>query len=387
MFKRTTLLASALFALTAMCSPAVAQDKDIVDTAGGAGSFKTLAAALQAADLVGALKSEGPFTVFAPTDEAFAKLPKGTVETLLKPENKDQLVAVLTYHVTKGIVPAAKVVKLKGAKTLNGQRVDIVVANGKVRVDDANVVKTDINCSNGVIHVIDSVILPASDNIPATAVKAGNFGTLVAAAKAAGLVEALSGEGPFTVFAPTDEAFAKLPAGTVESLLKPENKAKLAAILKYHVVKGRVYSTDALVAGKANTLQGDSISIGMNGKAVMVNRAKLIATDIDASNGVIHVINSVILPPVKQSAVHPRKMIEEAINQGAPLYNAGHPSECAEIYKTAAKQILAMENHGMCASTAHTLETALQMSKRTNRPKTQAWTMRRALDVAYSNVR
>ncbi|QDU47473.1 Immunogenic protein MPT70 precursor [Symmachiella dynata] len=387
MLKRTTMLASALFAVTVICSPAVGQEKDIVDTAVGAGSFKTLAAALQAADLVEALKSEGPFTVFAPTDEAFSKLPKGTVETLLKPENKDQLVSILTYHVTKGIVPAAKVVELKGAKTLNGQQVDIAVADGNVKVDDANVVKTDIRCSNGIIHVIDQVILPATDDIPTTAVKAGNFSTLVAAAKAAGLVEALSSAGPLTVFAPTDEAFAKLPAGTVESLLKPENKAKLAAILKYHVVKGRVYSADALAAGKANTLQGDALSIAMHGQAAMVNEAKLIATDIDASNGVIHVIDSVLLPPAKQSAVHPRKMIERAIGQGAPLYNSGHASECAQVYMKTAKQILAMENHGMCASSAHRLETAVSMAERTNCSQTQAWTMRRALDDVYSQVR
>jgi transforming growth factor-beta-induced protein len=383
--KWTGTLASVVLAFYATCSPAVG--KDIVDTAVEAGSFKTLAAALQAADLVGALKGEGPFTVFAPTDEAFAKLPAGTVETLLRPENKQMLVDVLTYHVVPGNVPAAKVVKLNGAKSLNGQQVDIKVKDGKVSVDGANVVKTDIACTNGVIHVIDRVILPASDNIPTTAVKAGTFKTLVTAVKAAGLAEALSGKGPFTVFAPTDEAFAKLPDGTVETLLKPENVNKLAAILKYHVVQGRVYSTDALAAGKANTLQGDSVTIAMNGSAAMVNGAKLIATDLDASNGVIHVIDSVILPPEKQSAVHPRKMIELAIGEGVPLYNAGHADDCARVYMTTAKNILAMENHGMCSSTAHTLQTALNTSEHTTCSQTQAWTMRRALDVAYNNVR
>jgi len=138
----------------------LAEKKDIVDTAVGAKSFTTLVAAVKAAGLVETLKSEGPFTVFAPTDEAFAKLPEGTVESLLKPENKDKLVAVLTYHVVPGKVMAADVVKLKNAKTVQGGEVDIVVADGKVKVDNANVVKTDIECSNGVIHVIDAVILP-----------------------------------------------------------------------------------------------------------------------------------------------------------------------------------------------------------------------------------
>jgi len=137
-----------------------AASQDIVDTAVAAGSFKTLAAALQAAGLVDTLKSKGPFTVFAPTDEAFAKLPAGTVEDLLKPENKAKLVAILTYHVVPGKVLASQVTKMNSAKTVNGESLTISVNNGSVMVDNAKVVKTDILCSNGVIHVIDTVLLP-----------------------------------------------------------------------------------------------------------------------------------------------------------------------------------------------------------------------------------
>ena len=137
-----------------------AQPKDIVDTAIGAGSFNTLVAAVKAAGLVETLKGAGPFTVFAPTDEAFAKLPAGTVESLLKPENKDQLVAVLTYHVVPGKVMAADVVKLTEAPTVQGSKAKVKVVDGAVMIDGAKVVKTDIVTSNGVIHVIDAVILP-----------------------------------------------------------------------------------------------------------------------------------------------------------------------------------------------------------------------------------
>ncbi len=136
-----------------------AAEKDIVDTAVAAGSFKTLAAALQAAGLIDALKGEGPFTVFAPTDEAFAKLPPGTVETLLKPENRAKLVAILKYHVVAGKVTADQVVKLTEATTLQGQKVAIAVDDG-VKVNGAKVVKADVLTSNGVIHVIDAVLLP-----------------------------------------------------------------------------------------------------------------------------------------------------------------------------------------------------------------------------------
>ena len=153
-------------AMLAICTVATATpkknsaDKDIVDTAVAAGSFQTLAKALQAADLEDTLKGPGPFTVFAPTDEAFAKLPAGTLEDLLKPENKDKLRAILTYHVVAGKVPSAKVVTLSSARTVNGQEVKITAMGGNVMVNNAHVVKADIPASNGVIHVIDTVILP-----------------------------------------------------------------------------------------------------------------------------------------------------------------------------------------------------------------------------------
>lgn len=284
---------------------------DIVDTAVGAGQFNTLVAAVKAAELVDTLKGEGPFTVFAPTDEAFAAIPKKNLEALLKPGAKDQLTGILLYHVVPGKVTAEQVVKLNGATTAQGQRVDIAVADDKVMVDKATIVKTDIVCDNGVIHVIDAVILPESRNIPEVSTAAKSFGTLLAAAKAAGLVDALSGDDALTVFAPTDEAFAKLPEGTVANLLKPENKEQLKAILTYHVVPGRVYSTDAVEAGTAKTLQGGSVNIVVDGDAAMVNDAKLLKTDIDASNGVIHVIDKVLLPKdAGQSSTKPASDIQ-----------------------------------------------------------------------------
>jgi uncharacterized surface protein with fasciclin (FAS1) repeats len=155
------LVAAATMAVSLAAGTARAADQDIVDTAVAAGEFKTLAAALTAAGLVDTLKGAGPFTVFAPTDAAFAALPAGTVEKLLKPENKDQLTAVLTYHVVSGKVMAADVVKLSEAKTVNGAALKIAVTGEKVKLNDtATVAKADISASNGVIHVIDTVLLP-----------------------------------------------------------------------------------------------------------------------------------------------------------------------------------------------------------------------------------
>lgn len=302
-------LSSILLAVTPTpVATAPTADKTIVETAVAAGSFTTLATALEAADLVGALSGEGPFTVFAPTDEAFAKLPAGTVAELIKPENKAKLQAILLYHVTPGSVPAKSVVELPRVETLNGQSATIEVAEQGVLLDGAKVIKTDIRCSNGIIHVIDTVLLPNTNDIVATAKGAGSFGTLLAAAQAAGIAEALMGDGPFTVFAPTDEAFAALPAGTVESLLEPGNKDKLAAILKYHVVPGRVFGDQALKAGSAETLQGQDVEFTKTDAGISVNGANVVESDIQATNGVIHVIDAVILPPARpgsDSAVKP----------------------------------------------------------------------------------
>ena len=281
-----------------------AQPMDIVDTAVADGRFKTLAAALGAAGLVDTLKGAGPFTVFAPTDDAFAKLPAGTVDELLKPENKQKLSDILLYHVVSGKVMAADVVKLTSAATVLGKDVTVKVDMGNVYINDAKVIITDIATSNGVIHVIDSVLLPpaegamAAKDIVDTAVADGRFKTLAAALGAAGLVDTLKGAGPFTVFAPTDDAFAKLPAGTLDDLLKPENKKKLSDILLYHVVSGKVMAADVVKLTSAATVLGKDVTITVkDGKVFLNNTVQVIITDIVTSNGVIHVIDAVLLPP------------------------------------------------------------------------------------------
>jgi len=357
------------------------QAADIVDTAVGAGSFNTLVAAAKAAGLVETLKGDGPLTVFAPTDEAFAKLPAGTVETLLKPENKAKLASILTYHVVAGKVLAADVVKLSGAKTVQGQQVDIKVEGSTVMVDGATVTAVDILCDNGVIHGIDSVILPSDSTIVETAVSAGSFKTLVAAVKAAGLAETLSGDGPFTVFAPTDAAFAKLPAGTVESLLKPENKQKLIDILTYHVVAGRVYSGDAVAAKSANTLQGSPITVTVSDSGAKINEAKLVSTDLDASNGVIHVIDSVLMPPPKVADA--RKVLRDAITQGSVLYNAGYHGQCASLYHATMEGLMSAD---FDASIRQQMTSVIHTANTQTCPSTRAWTLRRGMDQAYAQM-
>jgi transforming growth factor-beta-induced protein len=265
---------------------------DLVDTAVSAGKFSTLVAAVKAAGLVDTLKGEGPFTVFAPSDEAFAKLPAGTVEGLLA--DKEALTSVLTYHVVAGALKAADVAGSTWLPTVNGQSLFVSVAGDEVRVDGARVVATDVMAKNGVIHVIDTVVLPRKD-IVGVAAEAGVFKTLLAAAEAAGLVETLKGAGPFTVFAPTDEAFAKLPAGTVEGLLA--DTAKLKALLLHHVVAGRVLAPAKTGAGKMSALDGNPITVSRSDYGtVRVDEATVVKADVLAGNGVVHVIDTVLLP-------------------------------------------------------------------------------------------
>ena len=278
----------------------------IAEIAAGDPNFSTLVAALDAAGLVETLAGEGNFTVFAPTNDAFAALPEGTVEALLEDPQGD-LTQILLYHVVDGVARAADVVNLTEATTLNGAPIAIAVVDGGVRLNESvNVVTTDIEATNGVIHVIDAVLLPPAaedaEALPSIAeIAAGdpNFSTLVAALDAAGLVETLAGEGDFTVFAPTNDAFAALPEGTVETLLA-DPSGNLTQILLYHVLGVRAGAADVVNLTSAETLQGSEISIAVVDDGVVLNDVvRVITTDIMASNGVIHVIDAVLLPPAE----------------------------------------------------------------------------------------
>ena len=318
MRKMIALMVTVFLVLT-LAVPTMAQEQDIVDVAVGNGSFTTLVAAVQQAELVDALKGEGPFTVFAPTDDAFAALLTEleiSAEDLLANEDLSQ---ILLYHVVAGEFNAAAVIELVGdaeyvlVDTLAGIPVKVSVDMGNVYINDAMVAAADVEASNGVIHVVDSVILPPMDTITdivveaASAEEGAEFTVLLAAVSAANLAETLAGEGPFTVFAPTDAAFAAaleaLGVTAEELLANPD----LAAILTYHVVGGEaaLYSDDVAAAlaeaGEAGlqveTVNGASFTVTADEEGIYVDGAQIIITDILASNGVIHVIDAVILPP------------------------------------------------------------------------------------------
>ena len=281
-----------------LVSPVVMADEneDIPTNAQNTGVHDSLVAALSHAGLVSALQGEGPFTVFAPTDDAFAAagIDLSTFDT---DEENATLVDILTYHVYSGSVESSQVTDGMTATMLNGDDATFTVTNESVMIGDATVTTADVMASNGIIHVIDKVLMPPEDlvDIPTVAQGTGIHDSLVAAVIQAELLSTLQGEGPFTVFAPTDDAFAEAGIDLV-ALDNEEGKATLTDILLYHVVSGAVPSsavTDGLVAAAVN---GDDLTFTV-GEGVMVNDANVILADVPASNGIIHVIDKVLMPP------------------------------------------------------------------------------------------
>lgn len=280
---------------------------DIVDIAVNGESFGILVAALQEAELVTALQGEGPFTVFAPTDKAFVKLLRDLDISSIDLLNHPQLADVLLYHVVSGKVMSTDLVDGMMAPTLQGESI-MVDLNSGVKIDMSTVIAADIEATNGVIHVIDTVLVPdgfsldqpMEDDMPKMSIveiAAGNddFSMLVSLLQKAELVEALQGEGPFTVFAPTNQAFEDLLQALDISEAELMAQPDLQKVLLYHVVSGKVMSTDLSNGMSAPTLEGSNIMVDLS-DGVKINMSPVILADIEATNGVIHVIDSVLVP-------------------------------------------------------------------------------------------
>ena len=291
------------FLLSILSLTSFAQIPTVVDVIVNSADHDTLEAAVVAAGLADDLSGTGPFTVFAPTDAAFANLPAGTIEALLS-DPTGSLTNILLYHVVGSQALSTDLSDGQIIATLQGQTVEVTINADGVFINDAQVTVADITATNGVVHVIDAVLLPPAPQPTTTVVdvivNSDVHNTLEAAVVAAGLVETLSGTGPFTVFAPTDAAFAALPAGTVEALL--ENIGELQNILLYHVASGSVLSTDLTNGQEIPTLTFfPPLVVTIDNNGVMINNAMVTVADIMADNGVIHVIDAVLLPQITNS--------------------------------------------------------------------------------------
>ncbi|TCO09383.1 fasciclin domain-containing protein [Natronoflexus pectinivorans] len=266
----------------------------VVDIVVGSDVHTTLATAVSAAGLVETLQGEGPFTVFAPTDAAFAALPDGLLDDLLA-DPEGVLTNILLYHVAGGKVFSDDLSDGMIVTTVQGQRATITINDDGVFINDAHVVLADLEADNGVVHVIDAVITPGPATVVDIVVGSDVHTTLATAVTAAGLVETLQGEGPFTVFAPTDAAFAALPDGLLDDLLADPEGA-LTNILLYHVAGGKVFSDDLSDGMIVTTVQGQRATITINDDGVFINDAHVVLADLEADNGVVHVIDAVITP-------------------------------------------------------------------------------------------
>jgi uncharacterized surface protein with fasciclin (FAS1) repeats len=286
MKKLLSLIASSIISIAA-------NSQTVVDIIVNSPVHTTLEAAVIAANLQGTLSGPGPFTVFAPTDDAFAALPAGTVEALLA--DIPALTNILTYHAVGATALSTSLTNGQLVTTLQGQKVTVTINNGNVFINNAQVTVADIVATNGVVHVIDAVLLPPTGTVVDVVVNSPDHTTLEAAVIAAGLAGTLSGTGPFTIFAPTDAAFAALPAGTVEALLA--DIPALTNILTYHAVAGSAFSAGLNNGQMVTTVQGQKVTVTINNGNVFINNAQVTVADIVATNGVVHVIDAVLLPP------------------------------------------------------------------------------------------
>lgn len=275
--------------------------KDIVDTASATASLSTLVSAVQAAGLAETLKGTGPFTVFAPTNDAFGKLPSAITAQLVTAPYKTELGLILKYHVLSGAVPSSELAGTTAMPTtVQGGMLSIDGTGGGVKVNGSvNVTMPDVQASNGIVHVVDGVLLPTIvDTAKGYDDGTTKFATLVGALTKAELAATLAGPGPYTVFAPSDAAFAKLPAGTLDSLTKEQ----LADILKAHVVSGAPAYSASLTTGAVTTLNGPvNVNVTASGVTVQAQGsaappANVVLADLPTSNGVVHVIDTVLLP-------------------------------------------------------------------------------------------
>ena len=367
----------------------------IMDLVAADARFKTLAAAVNAAGLGEVLSGAGPFTVFAPTDAAFESLPEGTVEALITEEGKTSLISILKNHVVSGRADLSSALGAGSISNLENNTLKVTFSEGSVRVNDAVLRQADVSTSNGIVHIIDSVLVPTKEgptSILETANKAGSFKTLLAAVETAGLEDYLESGESVTIFAPTDAAFNKLPAGTVEQLLKPENRKKLETVLINHALQGSVGAGTALSQGTAETLGNQTLTFKIQEGRFQVNGITIDTVDLVCSNGIIHVVDEVILfeenedragLKINDQSVTPQASIIAAIQQGVPLYNQGNARACADVYRDCIKSLAMRTDLNDVIKTS--LNRSLKMSESKSADES-AWIYRYALDKTYSTL-
>lgn len=356
----------------------------------------TLLALVKAAGLE--LAADQRYTIFAPTNEAFAKLPAEKVKFLTSPEGKRTLQTVLKHHVLAMPLDSASLLGRRSVQSLAGQ--SIGVDADALTVGGARIVAADVAFAGGLVHVVDAVIVPELRSLAELLAVQPNLSTLRTAVEAAGLGAQLGAEnpGPWTVFAPSNEAFAALPAGALEALLA--NREQLRAVLAAHVVPSAVRRQEMLAQGSVRTLSGQSsVHFALAKGAVTASGAQILVADLQGVNGVVHVIDRVLLPeataevakvdvatPAPADAAAVIMVLDLAVARGVPLFNAGERAACAAVYEVALRSVAALGQQALPPRAAATLKSALDEASGQQDAGERAWIYRRAIDKVYATL-
>ena len=371
---------------------------DLVSVATSAGLTTLL-------ELVSAAKLKLPksqVTIFAPTNEAFAAIPKDTLAKLLLPESRETLRQILTFHIVPGKLSSDSVLNARSLPTLCGQPLAVDAMAG--RIAGAGITAVDVAFEGGVVHVINKVMMPEQRSVSQIAASDERLTTLMAAVNSANLARQFERQnGPWTIFAPIDSAFAKLPKGTVQALLEKENIKALTEILGLHVVRGRIASRELLSKKEAQTLLGLPINFALDdGKLTIGANSRIVQGDIQASNGVIHLIDTVLLPAKKATSAAATskaapasspttgekefgRIYSLAVERGAVLFNDGNPEACAAIYEVAIETMISFAGDDLGEAVRNRLMRSRKEAA-SDSGRTRAWAFRRALDDSYSII-
>ncbi len=333
-------------------------------------------------------------TVFAPTNEAFSQLPAEQVEALLQPENRRLLRTILAYHIATPSLPAAELLSRRTVTTLTGQQCPIDSSSSVLLVGEARLLATDVPFNGGVVHVIDRVLMPETRSIDEVVAGDERLSLLTAALQQSGLAEQLgaSNEGPWTLFAPTDEAFESLPDGVLDELLAPQGRSALIAVLAGHVVPGRLFRGELPGAKSARSLSSSTIDLAVRDGRISASGAQIVQADLQAANGVIHLIDRVLLPETPTAAREERsssaviEVLEAAVSRGAPLFNEGNVEACDAIYQIAVLAVVALAPERFDPELRVMLEQALAEARSEPHPQSRAWIYRRAIDRVYERL-
>jgi uncharacterized surface protein with fasciclin (FAS1) repeats len=367
-----------------------------------AGSLASVAAKANLTTLLALVKASGielpsgtKVTIFAPTNEAFAKLPKEKVEFLTSAAGKATLQAILKHHVVGQAVGSASVLDRRRLTALSGQSLDIDPAS--LTIDGARLVATDVAFDGGLVHVIDAVMVPELRSIEEIVAEDARFETLRAAIRAAELGSLLGAQnpGPWTLLAPSNEAFGAIPAESLKALLA--DRPALTAVLGAHVLPTMIRREEMLAQGSARTLPGNgSVRFALDSGAITVEGARILVADIEASNGIIHVIDRVLPAPVAktsgETATMPERarraaaVLELAIERGVPRFNAGDEASCAELYELAITSVLLLGSDALDDGATIELANALKQGANHQDAAERAWTYRRAMDRALGRM-